>query len=79
MQLHIKYSQMHSCATLISYQRCTAMHLKQFKRFSDECQSYPVSYVSYPVCLLSQRKRGIMESPALVCLSVCLFVTMITK
>ena len=31
--------------------------------------------------LLSPRKlsRGIMESPALVCLSVCLFVTTITK
>ena len=26
------------------------------------------------VCLLSPRKRGIMESPALVCLSVCLSV-----
>ena len=36
---------------------------------------------SRPICSVSPRKlsRGIMESPALVCVFVCLFVTTITK
>jgi len=39
-----------------------------------------LSVLSLILCsLLSPRKRGIMLLPALVCLSVCLFVTTITK